>query len=157
MPYTFLGSSVKCQGHTKRKIDKLAPIWAFPVDNSNLNSVMALITHIASRSMEEVPYRISGSSVKFQGQMNWTINLDLIQARLQSRSRLSNPSDLPCCQEVVKEIEPILKFHMALIDPHVILWIVYVLQLGELYAMDSYENFVICILYYVLSFCSVGL
>ena len=36
------------------------------------------ITHIAYRSMEEVPYCLSRSTVKFQGHTGEEINLELI-------------------------------------------------------------------------------
>ena len=42
VPFCFLRSSVKFQGHTDQKIDNLAQIWAFPDDNSNLNKRMAM-------------------------------------------------------------------------------------------------------------------
>ena len=54
------------------------------------------MTHIASRSIEEVSYSISRSSVKFQGHTGWKIDFDWIWARLPGWSNLSNPSNLPC-------------------------------------------------------------
>ena len=57
VPYWFSLSLVIFQGHTGRKID-FSQIWAFPYDNSNLNSGMAMKWHIVSRYMEEGhPYR----------------------------------------------------------------------------------------------------
>ena len=50
-----------------------------------------------SYSIKEVPYNFAGSSIRCQchtGQKN--DNLNPIQVRLLGRSRLSNPSDLPC-------------------------------------------------------------
>ena len=41
LPYCFLMSSVKFQGHTALKIVELDPDWAFPDCNSSLNSPMA--------------------------------------------------------------------------------------------------------------------
>ena len=41
VPYCFSRSSVKYQGHTAQKIDKLDPNWAFPDCNSSFNSPMA--------------------------------------------------------------------------------------------------------------------
>ena len=40
VPYCFLRSSVKFQGHTALKIIKFDPNWAFPDSNSSLNSPM---------------------------------------------------------------------------------------------------------------------
>ena len=53
------------------------------------------MTHIASRSMEKIPYYFSRSSVK----VTWAeklINWFGSHLRLQGRSQLSNPPDLPC-------------------------------------------------------------
>ena len=48
------------------------------------------------RSIEEVPYCFSRSSIIFQGHTGWKINnLNPIWVRLLGRSQLSNPSDLP--------------------------------------------------------------
>ena len=52
--------------------------------------------HKAWSSIEEVPYCIARSSVKFHGHTggkNWRFESNL---RLLGRSQLSNPSDLPC-------------------------------------------------------------
>ena len=55
------------------------------------------MTHVASRGMEEFPYCFSRSSAKFRCHTGWKNNdLDWIWTRLQGRSQLSNPSDLPC-------------------------------------------------------------
>ena len=48
-------------------------------------------------NVEEVPYKFSRSSIKFQGHAGWKIDdLNPIWVRLLGRSQLSNPSDLPC-------------------------------------------------------------
>ena len=53
--------------------------------------------HKAWCNLEEVPYNFSRSSIKFQGHTGWKIDdLNQIWVRLQGRSQLSNPSDLPC-------------------------------------------------------------
>ena len=53
--------------------------------------------HKALCSFEEVPYWLLRSSIKFQGHADWKIDdLNPIWVRLQGRSQLSNPSDLPC-------------------------------------------------------------
>ena len=40
--YCFWSSSVKFQGHTGRKIDDFAPIWAFPDHNVSLKVWMVM-------------------------------------------------------------------------------------------------------------------
>ena len=58
--------------------------------------------HKAWSSIEEVPYCIARSSVKFHGHTggkNWRFESNL---RLLGRSQLSNPSDLPCSRSSVK-------------------------------------------------------
>ena len=51
-------------------------------------------------NIEEVPYRFSWSSIKFQGHTVWKIDdLNPIWVRLLGRSQLSNPSDLPCIRQ----------------------------------------------------------
>ena len=53
--------------------------------------------HIAYRGMENVPHCFSRSSVKVEGLADRKIDdLDLIWARLQGRSQLSNSSNLAC-------------------------------------------------------------
>ena len=42
VPYCFLRSYVKLQGHTAKKIDDFDQNWAFPDCNSSLNSPMAM-------------------------------------------------------------------------------------------------------------------
>ena len=77
----------------------VALIWDFLVDNSNLNSQIAIkwCTYTGYRSMGEVPYCFVRLSVKFQGNTGQKIDdLDTIWARLLGQSQLSNPSDLPC-------------------------------------------------------------
>ena len=61
--------------------------------------------HNAWRSIEEVPYCFSRSSIKLQGHKGWQIDdLNPIWVSLLGRSQLSNPSDLPCCYGGVHEI-----------------------------------------------------
>ena len=77
VPYWFLRSSVKLQGHTALKIIEFDPNWAFPDCNSSLNSSMATkqfeftnvyeMLHKFESSMEDVPFCFSRSSVKLQG------------------------------------------------------------------------------------------
>ena len=40
VPYCFLRSSIKLQGHTAKKIANFDQNWAFPDCNSSLNSLM---------------------------------------------------------------------------------------------------------------------
>ena len=64
--------------------------------------------HNAWRSIEEVPYCFSRSSIKLQGHKGWQIDdLNPIWVSLLGRSQLSNPSDLPCCYGGVHERSPL--------------------------------------------------
>ena len=42
VPYCFLRSSIKFEGHTGQKIANFDPNWTFPDCNSSLNSLMDL-------------------------------------------------------------------------------------------------------------------
>ena len=64
----FSRSSVKFQGHTALKIVEFDPDWAFPDCNSSFKFTnCSEIMQKAWSSIEEVPYCLSRSSVKFQG------------------------------------------------------------------------------------------
>ena len=69
VPYCFLRSSVKIQGHTGQKIANFDPNWAFPDCNCSLNSLMAMkcCTKLEVAYIEEVSFCCSRSSVKLQG------------------------------------------------------------------------------------------
>ena len=74
--------------------------------------------HKAWSSIEEVPYCIARSSVKFHGHTggkNWQFESNL---RLLGRSQLSNPSDLPCFYTCANKIQRILLkwFHLITLD-----------------------------------------
>ena len=73
---------------------------------------------IAVMSMKDVPYCFSMASVKFQ---SWShglkIDLDLIWARWQGRSQLSDPSDLPFLSLVVLKVVILTNF-IAASDEH---------------------------------------
>ena len=67
VPYCFLTSSIKFQGHT-RKITDFDPNWAvsgmkFQLEYTDRFEMM----HRAWSIIEEVPYGFSMSSIKFQG------------------------------------------------------------------------------------------
>ena len=77
------------QGHTDWKIHDVALIKAFPDDNSNLNSRMALKWHIASREMEEVLCCYPRLSTKLKGHTSRKIDdLDPNWTRLLGQSQL---------------------------------------------------------------------
>ena len=84
MPYYFSRSSVKFQDHIG-KIDDFDRHWAFLHCNPSFNRRRPLV-HIASKSIDEVLYCFSRSSVKMTNPL---------RARLLSQSQLSNASDLP--------------------------------------------------------------
>ena len=59
----------------------------------------------AKSSIEEVPYCFLGSSIKIHGHTGWKIdNLNPVWVRLLGRSQLSNPSDLPCFNNMQHKI-----------------------------------------------------
>ena len=105
MPYCFLRSSIRFQGHTGQNNANFDPNWAFQDCNSSLNSPMGLkwiMMHKAWCSIGEVPYCFSRSSIKFQGHTGWKIDdLNPIWVILLGRSQLTNPSDLPCCMKII--------------------------------------------------------
>ena len=92
VPYYFLRSSVKFQGHTAQNIDDLALISAFPDDNSNLNSRMAM--HIASKKMEEVS-KLFSRLIRQISRLHAPNNRRL-WSNLSKNKQLSNPSNSPC-------------------------------------------------------------
>ena len=70
-------------------------------------------------SIEEVPYCILGSSIKFQSHTGWKIDdLNPVWVRLLCQSQLSNPSDLPCYTSVTKQIIIEPRFSKLILSPH---------------------------------------
>ena len=66
-PIFFSVSFVKFQGHETKKIVDIDTNWAFPVCNSNLNSLMATkMMHKPWSGIEEVPYYFRGQSWNFK-------------------------------------------------------------------------------------------
>ena len=120
VPYCFPRSSSKFQGHKGQKIADFDPNWAFPECNFSLNSPMDLkwYTKLAWCSIEELPYYISRSYIKFQGHTGWKIDdLDQIWTRLLGRSQLSNPSDLPCSRIRLVLMEKLLDKNIITLWP----------------------------------------
>ena len=90
VPYCFLRSSIKFQGHTGKKIANFDPNWVFPDCNSSLSSPMDLkwCTKLALLFFQVIHQK---------RHTGWKINdLNPIWVRILGRSQLSNPSDLPC-------------------------------------------------------------
>ena len=99
VPYCFLRSSVKFQGHTALKIIKFDPNWVFPDCNSSLNSPMAMkcCTKLET-AKERCPIVFQGHPSNFKV-TRYKTSLILTQIGhfpTVGRSQLSNPSDLPC-------------------------------------------------------------
>ena len=103
VPYSFSRTSVKFQGHTRKK----SPIWTqighfrtlTPVQFGFTNSFEMLPT--AWRSIEEMAYCLSRSFIKFHDHTGHEIhNLNPISIRSPGRSQLSNPSDLHCSYSI---------------------------------------------------------
>ena len=99
VPYCFLRSSVKFQGHTDLKIVEFDPNWAFPDSNSSLNSPMAMkcCTKLET-AKERCPIVFQGHPSNFKVTRDKTspILTQIGRFRTIGRSQLSNPSDLPC-------------------------------------------------------------
>ena len=99
VPYCFLRSSVKFQGHTALKIVEFDPNWAFPDCNSSLNSPMAMrcCTKLET-AKERYPIVFQGHPSNFKVTRDKTspILTQIGRFRTIGRSQLSNPSDLPC-------------------------------------------------------------
>ena len=99
VPYCFLRSSVKFQGHTALKIVEFDPNWAFPDCNSSLNSPMAMkcCTKLET-GKEKCPIVFQGnpSNFKVTRDKKSPILTQIGRFRTIGRSQLSNPSDLPC-------------------------------------------------------------
>ena len=99
VPYCFLRSSVKLQGHTAKKIDDFDLDWAFPDCNSSLNSSMAMKCCTKLETAKEIcPIVFQGHPSNFKVTRDKTspILTQIGRFRTIGRSQLSNPSDLPC-------------------------------------------------------------
>ena len=99
VPYCFSRSYIKFQGHTALQIFEFDPNWAFPDNNSSLNSLMAMkcCTKLET-AKERCPIVFQGHPSNFKVTWDKTSPI-LTQIRrfgTISRSQLSNPSDLPC-------------------------------------------------------------
>ena len=99
VPYCFLSSYVKFQGHTAQKIVDFDPNWAFPDCNSSLNSQMAMkcCTKLET-AKERCPIVFQGhpSNFKVTRYKTSPILTQIGRFRTIGQSQLSNPSDLPC-------------------------------------------------------------
>ena len=100
VPYCFLRSYVKFQGHTALKIVEFDANWAFPDCNSSLNTPMAMkcCTKLET-AKERCPIVFQGhpSNFKVTRYKTSPILTQIGRFRTIDRSQLSNPSDLPCC------------------------------------------------------------
>ena len=118
VPCCFWRSSVKFQGHTALKSVEFDPDWAFPYSNSSLNSSNGYeMLHKAWSSIEEVPYCLWRSSVKFQGHTALkSIAFDPDWAFPDSNSSLNSPMDLKWCTmlDIVQKKCPIVFFRSSI-------------------------------------------
>ena len=105
VPYCFLSSYVKFQGHTAQKIVDFDPNWAFPDCNSSLNSQMAMkcCTKLET-AKERCPIVFQGhpSNFKVTRYKTSPILTQIGRFRTIGQSQLSNPSDLPCSKSSIK-------------------------------------------------------
>ena len=105
VPYCFLRSYVKFQGHTALKIVEFDPNWAFPDSNSSLNSPMAMkwCTKLeTAKEMCPIVFQGHPSNFKVTRDKTWPILTQIGRFRTIGRLQLSNPSDLPCLRSYVK-------------------------------------------------------
>ena len=99
VPYCFLRSSVKFQGHTALKIVEFDPKWVFPDRNSSLNSPMAMKCCTKLETVKEkcpIVFQWHPSNFKVTRDKTSPILTQIGRFRTIGRSQLSNPSDLPC-------------------------------------------------------------
>ena len=99
VPYCFLRSSIKFQGHTAQKIVKFDPNWAFPDCKSSLNSPMATkfcIKLVVALKRCPIVFQGHPSNFKVTRYKTSPILTQIGRFRTIGRSQLSNPSDLPC-------------------------------------------------------------
>ena len=98
MPYCFLRSSIKFQGHIALKIVEFDSNWAFPDCNSSLNSPMAMkcCTKLQT-AKKRCPIVFQGYPSNFKVTRDKTspILTQIGRFRTIGWSQLSNPSDLP--------------------------------------------------------------
>ena len=99
VPYCFLRSSIKFQGHIALKIVEFDSNWAFPDCNSSLNSPMAMkcCTKLQT-AKKRCPIVFQGYPSNFKVTRDKTLPILTQIGRFWTigRSQLSNPSDLPC-------------------------------------------------------------
>ena len=122
VPYCFLRSSIKFQGHTAKKIVEFDPNWAFPDCNSSLNPPMAMkcCTKLET-AKERCPIVFQGhpSNFKVTRYKTSPILTQIGRFRTKGRSQLSNPSDLRCyvvfpITYCMFDIEQAIKFQIKL-------------------------------------------
>ena len=105
VPYCFLRSTIKFQGHTAKKIVKFDPNWAFPDCKSSLNSPMAMKCCTKLETAKErcsIVFQGHPSNFKVTRYKTSPILTQIGRFRTIGRSQLSNPSDLPCSRSSVK-------------------------------------------------------
>ena len=105
MPYCFLRSYVKFQGHTALKIVVFDPNWAFQDCNSSLNSPIAMkcCTKLET-AKERCPFVFQGHPLNFKVTRYKTspILTQIGGFRTIRQSQLSNPSDFSCSRSFIK-------------------------------------------------------
>ena len=138
VPYCFLRSCVKFQGHTALKIVEFDPNWPFPDCNSSLNSSMAMKCCTKLETANErcpIVFQSHPSNFKVTRDKTSPILTQIGCFRTIGRSQLSNPSDLPCSRssakfqgqtaEKIVEFDPdwaFLDFNSSLNSPMAMKW-----------------------------------
>ena len=99
VPYCFLRSYIKFQGHTALKMVEFDPKWAFLDSNFSLNSLMAMKCCTKLKTAKErcsIVFQGHPSNFKVTRDKTSPISTQIGCFRTIGRSQLSNPSDLPC-------------------------------------------------------------
>ena len=107
VPYCFLRSNVKFQGHTALKIVKFYRNWAFLDSNSSLNSLMVMKCCTKLETAKErcpIVFQSHPSNFKVTRDKTSPLLTRIGRFRTIGRSQLSNPSDLPCSAAFNKTI-----------------------------------------------------
>ena len=105
VPYCFLRSCVKFQGHTALKIVEFDPNWPFPDCNSSLNSSMAMKCCTKLETANErcpIVFQSHPSNFKVTRYKTSPILTQIGRFLIIGRSQLWNPSDLPCFRSCIK-------------------------------------------------------
>ena len=119
VPYCFLRSYVKFQGHPALRIVEFDPNWAFPDCNSSLNVPMAMKYCTKLETAKErcsIVFLGHPSNFKVTRYKTSLILTQIGRFRTIGRSQLSNPSDLPCYWKSLQFVWNFSFIHFVLVQ-----------------------------------------